>query len=289
MMSPTLLALFAYGWWGFVPLYWKLLPVFAAEELILYRILLSCVFLLPFCLSLRRRRQLASLLADRRLAGGLLLSGALIGFNWYLFVWAVSAGRVVEASLGYFINPLMNVVLGTLLLGETLNRAQKGACLLAAGGAALLTAGTGLFPWVAFLLALSFALYGLVRKLLRVPTIPGTFLETLVLTGPAVLGLLWLYGPGPEGGAAQATSFHWIVLAFCGLVTTVPLLAFAEAAKGLRLVSLGFFQFLSPSIQFLLGIFLFREPFGLLQWLSFLLIWAGLALFLLDLTRRSWR
>jgi chloramphenicol-sensitive protein RarD len=278
-MNPASLAVFAYAWWGFVPLYWKELLAFPATELILYRVLLSTLFLFPFFLPARRRTELMAILRHPRTLFGLLASGSLIGFNWFLYVWAVNNGHVIDSSLGYFINPLMNVALGTLLLKEIMSSRQRWACALATLGVLLLAWSTGSFPWIALLLALSFALYGLSRKLLAVPTIPGTFVETVILTVPAGLALGFLYFQA-QGHGLSATPREWITLAFCGAVTTIPLLAFAEAAKRMSLSVMGFFQFISPSIQFLLGVFVFREPFGLTQWLSFALIWVGLALFL---------
>lgn len=284
-MSPAYLAILAYVWWGFVPLYWKQLLAFSATELILYRVLLSALFLFPFFLPSQRRKEFRAILSNKTAVVGLLASGALIGFNWYLYVWAVNSGHVIESSLGYFINPLMNVAIGTIFLGEKMRPWQTAACALAALGVLILAWSTGSIPWIALLLALSFALYGLTRKLLKVPTIPGTFLETLILTIPCALALGWMVNEG-QSHALVASSREWLILLFCGAITTIPLLAFAEAAKRMSLSVLGFFQFISPSIQFLLGVFVFHEPFGLTQWLSFSLIWLGLALFLGEL---AWR
>lgn len=260
-----------------MPAYWKLLGAFPARELILYRILLALAFLAP--LGWNRRALLRAL--PFRSFLGLAASGALIGFNWFLYVWAVGNNRVVEASLGYFLNPLVNVALGTLLLGETLTRGLRVACALAVAGAALLTFAHGELPWVAILLALSFSLYGLSRKLLNVDTISGTFAETLLLAPFAALALGLLYQQG-QGHAPSATATEWAILLAAGVVTTVPLLAFAEAARRLTFSELGLLQFLSPTLQFLLGVFVYREPFSPLQWLAFALIWAGLAFFALD-------
>lgn len=285
-MTPASLAVLAYAWWGLVPIYWKLLIAFPAQELILYRVLLSSLFLMPFFLRGPRKAELRKLLFSRRSLVGLLASGLLIGFNWYLYVWAVNSGHVVETSLGYFINPLMNVALGMLILGEKMRRNQKIACGFAAVGALVLAISTGTFPWIALALALSFALYGLTRKMLSLPTVPATFLETLFLSLPAGIALAFLYKLG-HGHAPSAHAGELALLLFCGIVTTVPLLAFAEAAKGMPLSVLGFFQFIAPSLQFLLGVFVFKEPFGLHQWLSFSLIWIGLAFFIVDLWKRS--
>jgi chloramphenicol-sensitive protein RarD len=282
-MSPALLAVIAYAWWGLVPVYWKLLQAFPAEELILYRVLLSTLTLMPLFWWGKRRRHFLGLLFSHQ-APLLLLSAALIGFNWYLYVWAITHNHVVESSLGYFINPLMNVALGTLVLKETMRAKQKAACAFAAAGAALLAWTTGTLPWIALLLATSFALYGLARKLLQAPTLAASFFELLFLSLPAGAALSWLYGQG-LGHAPAATSGEWILLGVCGCVSLVPLLCFTEAAKRMPLSVLGFFQFLSPTLQFLLGVFVYKEPFGLHQWMSFGLIWLGLTIFLADLAR----
>ncbi len=280
-MNPAFLAIFAYAWWGFVPVYWKQLAAFSSEELILYRVLLSAAFLFPLYFWTKRTQQRLNL---AKVALPLTLSGLLIGFNWYLYVWAVNHDRVVEASLGYFLNPLMNVALGTLLLKERMHVALRWACGFAAAGAALLAFSQEAIPWVALLLASSFAFYGLLRKQIGVHTISGTFFETTLLTIPATLALGFLFTQEksylPE---ANHLELWWLLLA--GVITTMPLLAFAEAAKGMTLSALGFFQFLSPSIQFLLGVFYYKEPFATKQWLAFSLIWIGLGIFLMDLRR----
>lgn len=282
-MSPTSLAIFAYAWWGFVPLYWKLLLAFPSKELILYRILLSILFLWPLLYWFHPKGEIKKLFTRTRILG-LFASGFLIGFNWFLYVWAVNHGHVVDASLGYFLNPLMNVALGSLFFKDKMKTLQKWACLSAAAGAFLLVLHTGTIPWIALLLALSFALYGLTRKILQVPTLPGTFVETCLLALPALLGIFWLQRTG-LAHAPQASTSELAILSLAGIITTLPLLAFAESAKHLTLSTMGFFQFISPSIQFLLGVFVFHESFGLIQALAFALIWLGLLLFVLDLRK----
>lgn len=281
-MSPASLAIIAFSWWGFVPIYWKWLQLFPSEELILYRILLSSVFLSPLLFFSKTRGQ-TKILAQN-LSLGLFLSSLLIGFNWFLYVWAVNHNHIIEASLGYFLNPLLNMAFGTLYFREQLKPLQKIAGLFALLGTLVLVVHTGTFPWIALLLAISFALYGLVRKIIQVPTIPGTFLETCLLAPLALMGIFWLFRAG-TAHTAYATSQELFLLSLGGIVTTVPLLAFAESAKYLAMSSLGFFQFLSPLIQFLLGVFLFKEPFSFLQWTAFGLIWVGLLIFLWDLRR----
>lgn len=282
-MRPELLAFFAYAWWGLVPAYWKQLQSIPSDELILYRILLSTLLLIPFVLW-RRTNPTRFVPRTQRHIAGLIISGLLIGGNWWLYVWAVNHGHIVESSLGYFINPLVNVLLGVVFLKERMSHGQKLACGFAAAGTTLLAWYTGVFPWIALMLALSFALYGFTRKLLQVPTIPGTFWETVLLSVPAAC-LFYLLASSGNLVSAQGPLSVWGWLSLCGIVTTVPLLAFAEAAKHLPLVVLAFFQFISPIFQFLLGVFAFGEPFGLLQWLAFSLIWVGLLIFLREQVR----
>lgn len=285
-MNATGLALLAYAWWGLVPAYWKLLGAFAATELILYRILLSLAFLLPFGWADNRWARVRALVTCRRTLLGLVLSGSLIGFNWFLYVWAIGDHRIVEASLGYFLNPLVNVALGALVLKERMSPGQRVACGFAGAGAVLLTFAAGVFPWVAVLLALSFSAYGLTRKLLGVETVAGTIIETAWLAPLAVVSLFWMYRQG-HGHAFTATKAELLILLAAGVVTTVPLLAFAEAAKRLSMSELGFLQFLSPTLQFLLGVFVYAEPFKATQWAAFALIWVGLALFVRDMRLRK--
>lgn len=284
--SPLALAVIAYAWWGLVPAYWKQLPGFPSAELILWRVLFSLVSVLPFLLWRKEFSSISAILRSRRSSIGLLSTSMLIGFNWSLYIWAVTNGHIVESSLGYFLNPLINMALGVVLLKERLNRWQSLAFLFAALGVAWLTYSAGKPPWIALLLAFSFALYGYGRKLLRLPTLAATSAETALLTFPALAALAWLHSRGALHGP-EASLSEWAWMSAAGLITTIPLLAFAEAAVHLPLTVLGFVQFLSPSLQFLLGVFVYREPFTATHAAGFALIWAGLAIFLLDLARRS--
>jgi chloramphenicol-sensitive protein RarD len=284
--SPLGLALFAYAWWGFVPAYWKQIPQFPALELILWRVVFSSVSLLPFLAWRKDFSSILRLLRSPSSTIALIGTAGLIGFNWSLYIWAVTSGHILESSLGYFLNPLLNMALGTILLKERLNRTQWLAFSLAAAGVAWLTWSAGKPPWIALLLALSFTLYGLGRKLARLPTLPATSVETFFLTVPAALGIFFLASRhGLHAPVANNTEWAWLSLS--GLVTTIPLLAFAEAAVRLPLSVLGFVQFVSPSLQFLLGVMVYREPFTAEKGIGFALIWTGLAFFLADLAKRS--
>lgn len=283
--SPLALAVFAYASWGLVPAYWKQIPHFTSWELIAWRVLLSFASCLPLLAWRGEFSSMFRLLRAPSSGVALLGTALLIGFNWSLYIWAVTNGHIVESSLGYFLNPLLNMALGTLLLKERMSPLQWAAFALAAAGVAWLTWSAGTPPWIALLLASSFAFYGLARKLLRLPTLPATSLETMFLAPAAAAGLWHLSGSGLHGAGAPAVELAWLALA--GLVTTIPLLAFAEAAVHLPLTVMGFVQFVSPSLQFLLGAVVYGEPFTASQALGFALIWAGLGFFLADLARRA--
>jgi chloramphenicol-sensitive protein RarD len=268
----------AYGSWGLVPLYFKLVGAARPLEVLSHRVVWSVVFLLAL---LARRRALGELGAALRPGRTLaLLSGSavLIAVNWLVYIWAVDEGRVLEGSLGYFITPLVNVVLGVLVLGERLALPVVLALGVAGGGVAYLTASLGHAPWTSLVLAVSFGSYGLLRKLAPVPATVGLTVETLVLGPLALAYLLWATASGHlafrTGGPALA-----VLLVLAGPITAVPLIFFAAAARRLPLTTLGFLQYLSPTLQFLLAVLLFKEPLDRPRAVAFACIWAGLAIF----------
>jgi chloramphenicol-sensitive protein RarD len=205
-------------------------------------------------------------------------SAALISVNWLIYVWAVGNGHVIDASLGYFINPLLNVVLGVLVLGERLNGAQKCAVALAAVGVVYLAVVTGRAPWIALSLAASFGLYGLIRKVIRVEAVPGLATETLLLAPFALLYLWWLE---QQGGAAfgHAPAHIDVLLVASGLVTALPLALFAFGARRIPLSTVGLVQYIGPTLQFLLGVWVFHEAFDLQRGIGFVFIWTALAIY----------
>lgn len=278
-------ALGAYLLWGFLPLYFRLLHGVPAPELVAWRVL----FTLPLCLGIvvaqHRRAELRAVLANRAQRDRLGLSALLIAANWLIYVWAIANGHVLAASLGYYVNPLLNILLGTLVLGERLNAAQWRAVALAAVGIALLLGGAIDTLGVALSLAISFALYGLVRKLTPVGAVAGLTVETLMIYPFAALTAGW-YAMQPAGAAVLAGPGTAALLAGCGAITALPLLLFAVAARKLDLTTLGFVQFLSPTIAFALGLLVFREPLDPLRASCFALIWAAIALFSHDMVRR---
>ena len=276
----------AFALWGIVPIYWKAVEAIPAEEMIAYRVLWAIPFLALFVWWRGGARQMRSVLRRPKVLGMLAVSAALVGFNWFVFIAAVNDGRIMQASLGYYINPLVNVLLGFLLLGERIRRLQIVAIGLAAIGVAVLIVEAGELPVVALALAISFGLYGLVRKLVPVDAIPGLFLEVLLLTPLAGVWLtLQIAGPG----LADADTQTWLLVPVAGLITALPLGWFAYGARRLPLTTVGILQFLAPTGQFLLATFVYREPFTTAHAITFGLIWAGVALYLIDLGRSAKR
>lgn len=275
----------AYFIWCLFPLYFALLREVSPFEVVAWRVL----FTLPLCLVmiglLRQGQQLRAAIAEPRVLAALALSGALIGANWLVYVIAVMHGHVLAASLGYYINPLMNVLAGTLFLRERLSRLQWLAVLLAATGVAILAWDALNTLWISLTLALSFCGYGLTRKLAPVDALPGLTVETLVLLAPALGLLAWQAGT-PEGLAMGSSLKVNLLLPWSGVLTGVPLLLFAAAARRLEFSTLGFIQFLTPTGLFLMGLFLFHEPLKATQAVCFLFIWTAIAAFCWDLLSR---
>ena len=283
--AGTIAAVAAFLLWGLFPLYWKMLATVPAVEVVAHRTAWGFVAVAAW-VTLRGRWADARAVASRpgtiaRLGG----SAVLIALNWLLYVWAVVHDQVVEASLGYFINPLVNVLLGVLVLGERLSRAQRVAVALAAAGVAILTLGHGRLPWIALALAVSFGLYGLARKTVGADAVVGLLWETGLMAPLAVAWLVSLEarGTGAFGAAQPGVS---ALLALGGAVTAVPLVLFAQGARSLPLSTVGLLQYLSPSIQFLLAVLVFREPFTAAHAATFACIWAALGVLTWDLRRR---
>ena len=273
-----LLALGVFLTWGLFPSYFKLLAAVPAVEVLSHRIVWSAVFmavLLPLGGGVAAFRRA---LRDGRVVGLIGLSALLIGVNWLTYVATITSGHVLEASLGYFLAPLTNVALGRLVLGERLTRLQLAACLMALGAVAALAFGTEGEIWRALVLAISFGFYGLVRKTVRVEALPGNTLECFLLVPFAAIYLAWQAAAGTIhfGAALPGTS---TLLALSGVVTAVPLIAYAAAARRLKLSTLGLMQFLTPSMAFLLGAFVYGEPFGRTKLACFAVIWTALALY----------
>jgi chloramphenicol-sensitive protein RarD len=277
------MALAAYSLWGLLPIYWKQLDHVPALEVLAHRIVWSLGFIAALLFARRAWGRTLGALRDPKTRYWMLLSTSLIATNWGLFIWAVSVDRVTEASLGYYINPLLNVALAGLFLGESLRRLQGIAVLLASAGVAYLTIARGELPWVSIVLAVSFAFYGLVRKRTPVGAVEGLAIETGLVT-PFALLFLALQSP-PFGRLVTDGASTVALLTLSGVVTALPLLAFAGAARRLRYTTLGMVQYLAPTLQLGCAVLLYGEPFESAHAVTFGLIWLAVALYLFDLMR----
>lgn len=275
-------ALGAYLIWGFLPLYLLLVQSVPPFEFVGWRI----IWTLPLCLLIvAYRRQFPELLAalkSPRSLLALLASAVLIAINWFVYIWAIMAGEVFATSIGYYLNPLVNVLLGTLVLGEKLSRRQWLAVAIAAVAVALLAAGAVTSLWISLSLGFSFALYGLVRKQVAVGSLPGLTIESAILLLPAAAIAAW-YGMSPQGSSFGQDPAMSGLIVFSGVVTAVPLLLFAIAARRMDYSTLGFIQYLSPTIVFFLGLFVFHQPLAPAKLASFVLIWVAVGVFVWDL------
>ena len=263
-------------------------------QIVAHRIVWSALLVVAWLLWKQGRGWLRTALARPRAAWMLALSGLLIGFNWSLYVWAVNAGHVVETSLGYFINPLLNVVIGVLFLHERLNRVQWTSVALAAAGVLWLTFNYGSFPWIALALALSFGLYGVIRKLLAIDSVAGLGVESVYLFLPGLVLLLWGETHGSGGFLSSTGNGGWGVglgalLVVGGALTALPLIGFAYAVRRVPLSTVGLMQYLAPTLQFLLGVLVFKEAFDRDRAIGFAFIWVALAVFALEGLRRARR
>lgn len=274
----------AYLWWGFIALYFRAVSAVGPLEVLAHRVLWSLLFLLLFLTARGRAPVLLAVLRDRRSVGLLAVTTVLIAVNWLVFIWSVFNGHLLEASLGYFINPLVNVLLGFVFLGERLRRGQTVAVALASVGVVWLAVGSGTPPWIALVLAATFGSYGLLRKMGRPDGLTGLAVETLLLA-PLALGWL-LFSAGQGTLVFGVGGWHRsLLLAAAGPVTALPLVWFAEGARRLRYATLGFLQYLAPTFQFLLAVTLFGESFTRTHAVSFGLIWAALAIYSVDTAR----
>lgn len=284
--SGLLFGLGAYGLWGVFPAFFNLLAPAGAPEILAHRVVWTLGLMLVILVAIGR-------LGDLRAITGrtwLLLTCAsfLISTNWLIYIWAVNSDQVVDAALGYFITPLVSVVLGMVLFGERLNRVQLGAILLAAAAVVLLSANVGGPPLIALGLALSFGLYGAVKKV--VPTDPrvSVAVETAI-AAPFAVGYLILLQSNGDADFTNHGPVHTVLMLLCGPVTAIPLLCFAAAAQRLPLVTLGLLQYLTPSMQMIWGVLVDHEPMPPARWLGFVLIWIALAIFSTDALSRAYR
>lgn len=280
----ALFAFAAYGSWGLLPLFWKLLSAVESTQILACRIVFSLVFVW-IILAMRGKAEWWKLLGDRKNLTALALSACFIALNWGMYIWAVNSSHTVEASLGYYINPLVNVFLGLIFFKERLRPIQWTAFVVAAVGVILMTIFSGVFPWISLGLALSFGLYGMAKKKIALTALESLASETLLLF-PLAFGFLFFRQM--QGSATfSASALQTVLLVASGIITALPLLWFARAAQLLPLSTLGFIQFLSPTIQLALGVLVFREAFPLRNFIAFGFVWAGVLLYSLSYVRRK--
>ena len=283
-LSGLAAAVTAYLIWGLSPAYWKTLVHVPAFEILMHRMVWSFAFLVPLLLLQHRWAEFKHAATTPRVLAILSLTTFIVGGNWFLFIWAINSGHILQTSLGYYITPLMSVLLGMVFLGERLRPLQIVAIVLAGISVIYLTVAFGAFPWVALALALTFSFYGLIRKVAPVGAAVGLTVETLLLSLPAAAYLVFLDTRG-QGAFLRVDTRTDLLLMGAALVTALPLLLFTLGARRLPLSTMGFLQYLAPSCSFLLAVLVYGEPLVIPQVLSFVLIWIALAIFSVDSVR----
>ncbi|MGD6855565.1 EamA family transporter RarD [Bacillus infantis] len=274
--------------WGILPIYWKLLNHVSADEILASRVFWSFIFMLAvlvltrkwpdFILTLRGIRN------NKKQMLALTIASLLVSCNWFIYIWAVNSGQMIEASLGYYINPLVSVLLGIVVLKEKLSSVQAVSFLLAAAGVLIMTLSYGRFPWIAVALALSFGLYGLAKKLIKVESAIGLTLETMVVMPLALGYLIYLFADGKQSFLAISTGTDLLLIG-AGAATAIPLLYFAKGAQKIPLSMLGYLQYIAPTLTLLLGIFVYGEEFTKTHMVAFLFIWLALTVYSLSRTK----
>lgn len=278
-----LYGLLCYTIWGLFPLYWRMIDHVDSIEILAHRMLWSGVFMVTLFIGIRHLR-LRNHIKKRSQYLMLLVTGTLITFNWGLYIWAINHGYILQSSLGYYINPLVNVLLGYVFLHERLNRAQTIALILAFAGVLYFTIDYGHFPFISLALAFSFGIYGLLKKKMGLNATAALTVETIWMMPAALIYITFI---AVEGNSALNT-FDWftlLLLLLAGAVTAIPLLLYGKAAERITLTALGFLQYVSPTGQFLIGIFVYQEPFTTAHIVCFSLIWTGLIIFTIDTIR----
>ena len=280
-MIGVLSAVGAFLIWGLTPIYFKVLRNIPAFEILMHRMVWSFFFLLPLVLVLGRWNEFVKVITARRTLMILIGTTVLVSSNWFVFIWAINNDRILHTSLGYYINPLINVLLGMVFLRERLRPAQIAAVILAAIGVVHLTIEIGSLPWIALFLAITFGFYGLVRKVAPVNALVGLTVETLLLSLPAIGYLVYLDSQG-AGAFLRMDIKTDVLLMSAALVTALPLLLFTFGARRIHLATLGILQYIAPSCTFVLAVFVYNEPFRLAQLWTFVLIWAALIIYSTD-------
>ncbi|SDM73433.1 chloramphenicol-sensitive protein RarD [Psychrobacillus sp. OK028] len=272
----------AYVLWGFMPIYWKLLEHVSSDEILAGRVIWSFIFTLMLVIVGRNLKQLKidlkDLWANKKSFWGLFVASYLVTGNWFTYIFAVNAGYIVQTSLGYYINPLISIMLGILFLKERLSKAQQLSVLLAAVGVIILTVSYGGFPWIAFTLAITFALYGLIKKSIKIDAVRGLTIETFFVLPVALFYFVYLLFTD-KAVFFSSNAITAILLIFTGVATAVPLILFAKGTKTMPLYMSGFFQYIAPTLMLLVGVLLYDEAFSKIEFLSFSCIWIALILF----------
>jgi chloramphenicol-sensitive protein RarD len=287
MNSGVVYALMAYVIWGLFPLYFKALEQIPSLQILAHRMVWSLLVVALLLAVLKRWSWLNVLREQPAVLVRFALSALLLSSNWGIYIWAVNSNHVVDASLGYYINPLVNVALGSVLLHERLRALQWVALGIAAVGVSVMALEVGHVPWISLSLAFTFGGYALLRKTAPLGALEGLAVETAVLFPLALLYLYWLGTQGQNAFATADVSTRWLLVA-AGPITTVPLLLFAAGARRMSMTLLGVLQYITPSLQLALGVWLYREPFALAKVVGFGLVWTGIAVFLLDGLRAAW-
>lgn len=286
-VKAIIVAAGSYVMWGILPIYWKLLQSVPAQEILAHRIVWSFIFLLILLTITGRLKEFAvevyELAHQRWRMVGIISAAAILNLNWFTYIWAVNNNHVIQTSLGYYINPLVTVLLGIVVLKEKLSFWQFISFLLAAIGVLILTFHYGTVPWVALSLAITFGVYGLLKKVVNTGAVIGLTIETLLMTIVAALYLSYIHNTGCGNFLTGSTLISALLIG-AGIVTAVPLIFFAYGATRLPLFILGFVQYISPTMTLLLGVFLYHEPFTTYHLISFILIWTGLIIFSLAKT-----
>ncbi|WP_312469993.1 EamA family transporter RarD [Neobacillus sp.] len=279
---------FSYFLWGLLPIYWKLLNNVEAKEILANRIFWSFIFMVIILIFTKKwdlfLRTIKGFAQNKKQMYALTLAAILISMNWFTYIWAVNNGHIIDTSLGYYINPLVSILLGMIVLKEKLSFYQYVSFVLAAIGVLIITFSHGKFPWISIVLALSFGLYGLVKKMINVDSAVGLTLETLVVMPIAAIYMLFLFFNSSSSFLSASVGTDWLLIG-AGVATAVPLLYFAKGAQKISLSLLGFLQYIAPTLTLILGIFVYHEHFSNVQLLSFIFIWSALTIYSLSKTR----
>ena len=280
-IKGLIFAILSYIAWGVFPLYWKLLQIVPSEQILAHRVIWSLLFL-AIAILLMRKTPLLTYLRNPKIVGTLIVTSILIGLNWGVYIYAVNHGHIVESSLGYYINPIISVILGTLFLKERLNQLQMIAVFFAVAGVVWLTVHLGRLPWISLALAFSFSFYGFLRKKVNLESLPGLLIETMILA-PFALWYLWHVDQNQTGVFLNHSQLIDFLLILGGIITAIPLFLFGMAATRIPLSTLGFVQYLSPTIQLVIALFVYKETFSPAYLISFCLVWIGLTIYTFSL------